>query len=190
MRIAVLSYGDEDVFDGMANLLKAYPNALVLFPITNNPMFVESVVRALKEYKNAYAVYVVEITEDIEDIVNGAVDVHVVEDPIAAVVKDLDNGDMVATVNDESDNLQRILDDINDQGLTTWNMTDKDGAPFKARLDDDFDETDLIDAMDVFVEAMVRYVTKASMEAMRETVLNGLARFMEEEDDEDDDFLN
>lgn len=182
MRIAAVSYANDDVYDGMSELLKVYPDAIVLFPITQNEVFVESVFRAIREHKNPYAVYTSEITEDIEDIVNGAADVHVVDDPIEALIKDIDHGDLIATVSDSSgEDLDKLIQDIEEKGLSTVNMRDRNGDSL-----DDFGADDLVDALDVFVEALVRYVTKASMETMRDTILSGISKFMEDEEDEDE----
>lgn len=188
MRIAAISYTDDDVFEGMNKLLELYPDAMVLVPVTQNEIFLSSVVMAIKEHKNPYTLYVSEVTEDIEDLINGAADVHVVDDPIEAIVKDIDNGDLLATVSDDDGNLQKIVDGIGEKGLATWNMAE--GLKLPISNQDDFGADDLVDALDVFVEALVRYVTKASMETMRETILNGIAKFMDDEDfdDEEDEF--
>lgn len=189
MRIAAISYSDQDVYDGMCTLLDAYPSALVLFPITDNMLYVNSVAKAIKERKNAYTVYTAKTTDELKDIVDNAADVHITLTPIDDVLAEVSHGDLLAIVDDGSDELDTAISDLDTKGLNTWNFDPEEGPfdEFEDSFDEEDGEGDLIDALDVFTEAMVRYITKRSLEAMKEAIMKAVIERAEDFEDEDED---
>lgn len=190
MRIAAIPYLDMDVYDGMLLLLNGNPEAMLLLPITEHKQFTESVFRALKEAGNPYAVFTVEITDDIKDIVAGAADRYTTDTPIDDILKEMNHGDILAVIDDGSTAFEHTLENLEGYGLTTYNMADGNKLISEFHTHDDIDGIeDVLDALEVFLEAMVKYVAKQSLTAMRESIVGSIERLSElmDKDPEDDD---
>ncbi len=193
MRIAAIPYIDMDVYEGMVEILKANPDAMVLLPITEHTEFTQAVYKAIKEVKNPYAIFIEDMDESIKEIAENAVDVYTTETPIEDILGSITHGDILAVIDDGSEKFGETLEMIEQYGLTTVNM--KDGSRIMSELDNGFDDglADVMDSLDVFMETMIRYVAQESLKAMRESLLDSMARLnklMEEQQEHDWDDLD
>ncbi len=193
MRIAAIPYIDMDVYEGMVEILKSNPDAMVLLPITEHKEFTKTVVKAIQEVKNPYAIFVLDMTDDIKDVAANAVDVYVTDSPIHDILESITHGDILAVIDDGSEKFSETLDMIEQYGLTTVNM--KDGTRIMSELDNGFDDglAEVMDSLDVFMESLIRYVAQESLKAMRESLLESMARLnklMEDHKENDWDDLD
>lgn len=193
MRIASIPYLDMDVYDGMLTLLKANPEALLLLPITEYTQFTESVHRALKDAGNPYTIFAKEITDDIKELADGAADKYITKTPVEDILGEVNHGDILAVIDDGSDKFAEALETMEGYGLTTYNMADGGKLMSEFHTHDDVDGIeDVLDALEVFLESMVKYVAKQSLLAMRESIIGSIEKmseFMDKRDDEDWDDL-
>jgi len=184
MRISVLSYKDIDVYDGLDMLLEGHPNAMVVLPITGYNTFVKSALEAIQNRKAQYIIYITELTEDIEDIVNGAKETHMSISPNKDILRQLNNEEVVAFAWDDSEECHDILHSIEDFGCETWDI-----AEGLRPLDIDQKEVEEIEVMQEalsdFVSTIIDHVT-ANVLAIMEPMIFGIIRKAIEEEDEEE----
>jgi hypothetical protein len=163
-RISVVSFQDINVSDGLEQLVMMYDDPFILFPITKNKIFVESVWDVIKKHGVEFHAYFSESSDFTETILSGSKNFTKVSSPIKEVVKMINiPEDVLAIAWDDSPEAHTVLHSVEDYGVETWSIIDGldvidvDSAP------EDMDEDEVLDLIeDTFmglVELMAGYIT-------------------------------
>ena len=163
-RISVVSFQDIDVSDGLEQLVMMYDDPFILFPITKNRIFVESVWNVIKKHGVEFHAYFSESSDFTDTILSGSKHFTKVSSPIKEVIKMINiPEDVLAIAWDDSPEAHTVLHSVEDYGVETWSILDGldvidvDSAP------EDMDEDEVLDLIeDTFmglVELMAGYIT-------------------------------
>lgn len=163
-RISVVSFQDIDVSDGLEQLVMMYDDPFILFPITKNRIFVESVWNVIKKHGVEFHAYFSESSDFTDTILSGSKHFTKVSSPIKEVIKMINiPEDVLAIAWDDSPEAHTVLHSVEDYGVETWSILDGldvidvDSAP------EDMDENEVLDLIeDTFmglVELMAGYIT-------------------------------
>jgi hypothetical protein len=163
-RISVVSFQDIDVSDGLEQLVMMYDDPFILFPITKNRLFVESVWNVIKKHGVEFHAYFSESSDFTDKILSGSKHFTKVSSPIKEVIKMINiPEDVLAIAWDDSPEAHTVLHSVEDYGVETWSILDGldvidvDSAP------EDMDEDEVLDLIeDTFmglVELMAGYIT-------------------------------
>jgi len=163
-RISVVSFQDIDVSDGLEQLVMMYDDPFILFPITKNRIFVESVWNVIKKHGVEFHAYFSESSDFTDTILSGSKHFTKVSSPIKEVIKMINiPEDVLAIAWDDSPEAHIVLHSVEDYGVETWSILDGldvidvDSAP------EDMDEDEVLDLIeDTFmglVELMAGYIT-------------------------------
>ena len=163
-RISVVSFQDIDVSDGLEQLVMMYDDPFILFPITKNRIFVESVWNVIKKHGVEFHAYFSESSDFTDTILSGSKNFTKVSSPIKEVIKMINiPEDVLAIAWDDSPEAHTVLHSVEDYGVETWSILDGldvidvDSAP------EDMDEDEVLDLIeDTFmglVELMAGYIT-------------------------------
>ena len=163
-RISVVSFQDIDVSDGLEQLVMMYDDPFILFPITKNRIFVESVWNVIKKHGVEFHAYFSESSDFTDTILSGSKHFTKVSSPIKEVIKMINiPEDVLAIAWDDSPEAHTVLHSVEDYGVETWSILDGldvidvDSAP------EDMDEDEVLDLIeDAFmglVELMAGYIT-------------------------------
>ena len=163
-RISVVSFQDINVSDGLEQLVMMYDDPFILFPITKNRIFVESVWDVIKKHGVEFHAYFSESSDFTDTILSGSKNFTKVSSPIKEVVKMINiPEDVLAIAWDDSPEAHTVLHSVEDYGVETWSILDGldvidvDSAP------EDMDEDEVLDLIeDTFmglVELMAGYIT-------------------------------
>jgi hypothetical protein len=163
-RISVVSFQDINVSDGLEQLVMMYDDPFILFPITKNKIFVESVWDVIKKHGVEFHAYFSESSDFTDTILSGSKNFTKVSSPIKEVVKMINiPEDVLAIAWDDSPEAHTVLHSVEDYGVETWSIIDGldvidvDSAP------EDMDEDEVLDLIeDTFmglVELMAGYIT-------------------------------
>ena len=163
-RISVVSFQDIDVSNGLEQLVMMYDDPFILFPITKNRIFVESVWNVIKKHGVEFHAYFSESSDFTDTILSGSKHFTKVSSPIKEVIKMINiPEDVLAIAWDDSPEAHTVLHSVEDYGVETWSILDGldvidvDSAP------EDMDEDEVLDLIeDTFmglVELMAGYIT-------------------------------
>ena len=163
-RISVVSFQDIDVSYGLEQLVMMYDDPFILFPITKNRIFVESVWNVIKKHGVEFHAYFSESSDFTDTILSGSKNFTKVSSPIKEVIKMINiPEDVLAIAWDDSPEAHTVLHSVEDYGVETWSILDGldvidvDSAP------EDMDEDEVLDLIeDTFmglVELMAGYIT-------------------------------
>ena len=163
-RISVVSFQDIDVSDGLEQLVMMYDDPFILFPITKNRIFVESVWNVIKKHGVEFHAYFSESSDFTDTILSGSKHFTKVSSPIKEVIKMINiPEDVLAIAWDDSPEAHTVLHSVEDYGVETWSILDGldvidvDSAP------EDMDEDEVLDLIeDTFmglVELLAGYIT-------------------------------
>lgn len=179
-RIIVLPFKDGDVQDGMRRLIQLTPEAVVVFPVVEMPMFIESMITILEETNAKYHLFFTDGNDDIDSLVLKAHDLTMCNNPIREITREITAEDILAMVWEDSIEAHLTLHAVEDLAIETWNI--EDGLePIEVEFDDD-DESDVLyeemqDALSNFIESFATYITNG--------VLNTLSKAVQERIQED-----
>jgi len=174
-RISVVSFQDIDISAGLEELVLMYEDAFLLFPITKNKVFVESVWNVIKRHNVEFHAYFSESSEFSDAILSGSKNFTKVNSPIKEVIKMINTpDDVLAIAWDDSPEAHTALHSVEDYGIETWNIIDGldvievDSAP------EEMDEDEILDAIeDTFmglVELLAGYITSKVVTLLTEEV--------------------
>jgi hypothetical protein len=177
MKVAVISYQDIDVTDGMDDLFDKYgvENTTVLLPILKrDKQFSQSVVRACLDHGVKVHCFFTS-AEGLDHLLKQADDVTVSDNPVKEVLLQLSTGDSLSLVWDDSPQAHFALHTVEDLALDTWDITD--GLDILEIEPDDFadmDSHELHDSMmkhlGMFVDLLAAFVAETVMDSLSEAV--------------------
>lgn len=179
-RIVVLPFKDGNVKEGMRRLIQLNPEAVVIFPVMEIPMFNESMAAVLEETGAKFHLFFTDGSDGIDSLVLKAEDITMCMNPLKEILREITSEDVLALVWQDSIEAHLALHAVEDLAIETWNI--EDGLePIEVNLDED-DESDALyeemqDALSTFIEAFASYITNG--------VLNTLAKAVEERIRED-----
>ncbi|NBT46513.1 MAG: hypothetical protein EBT07_01665 [Actinobacteria bacterium] len=169
MRISVVSYKDADVFEGLDALLEGHPGATVILPITGYNTFVKTALKAIRERKAKYVIYLTELTEDLEEVVNGASETHMSISPNKDILRQVLHEEVFAIAWDSSEECAEALRSVEDFGLETWNISEG-LSPVDLEVEEEEELEIMQEAVGEFVGVLIEHVT-ANVLAMLEVVV-------------------
>ena len=163
-RISVVSFQDIDVSDGLEQLVMMYDDPFILFPITKNRIFVESVWNVIKKHGVEFHAYFSESSDFTDTILSGSKHFTKVSSPIKEVIKMINiPEDVLAIAWDDSPEAHTVLHSVEDYGVETWSILDGLDVIDVDSTPEDMDEDEVLDLIeDTFmglVELMAGYIT-------------------------------
>ena len=163
-RISVVSFQDIDVSDGLEQLVMMYDDPFILFPITKNRIFVESVWNVIKKHGVEFHAYFSESSDFTDTILSGSKHFTKVSSPIKEVIKMINiPEDVLAIAWDDSPEAHTVLHSVEDYGVETWSILDGLDVIDVESAPEDMDEDEVLDLIeDTFmglVELMAGYIT-------------------------------
>jgi hypothetical protein len=171
MKIAIFSVDDKDAHDGALQLLTKYASKSpeVIFPVSaNNQMFAASIAtlcKALGIKTTAYSSHEFTLADETE----------YADDEVMAVIHQLQKGDAVGIMWNDSEDDHLVLHAVEDLAIDVWDITEGLAAveshPMGA-LDPDALRDAMMDSFEDFVDLMATYVAA--------TVLNSIGQAVEE----------
>jgi len=181
MKIAVISYQDIDVTDGIDDLIEKYgvEDTTVLIPILKrDKQFTNSVMQACIDHGVKTHVYFI-TADGLDDTLGKASDITLTDNPVKEVLMHLGMNDALALVWDDSPQAHFALHTVEDLALDTWDITD--GLDILEIEPDDFADmsaNELHDAMfkhlGMFVDLLAAFVAETVMESLSEAVAEHL----------------
>jgi hypothetical protein len=177
MNIAVISFEDVCVDDGVMQLIEKYGKEVNVFiPVTGNENhFAESVMNICKDYDIKTTCFIANASE-IDHILVDADDIVITDNPVKEMIRQINVDDVLGIVWDNSPMAHFILSAVEDFGIETWDITDG--------LDQiEIDYTDepveiirqrMIESMNVFVEHMADYVMTSVLDVLSDEVAKRL----------------
>ena len=187
MNIAVISFSDVDVTDGVNLLANHYKdkNPRILLPVLKpNEKFTQSVLKSSLENELKITCFF-ESAVGLDHILKQADDITLSEHPVKESVDHLKAGDALAIVWDDGPLCHVIVHSIEDLALDTWDITDGldelqlDDIGFDMDADNLHDE--MISTMGKFVDLMCAFVASTVMNSLSEAVAEHI--MLSEEDD-------
>lgn len=183
-KIAIISFDENtDVTKAIQELQVKYPGSEFLIPIIEYGVFAKSAVRAVLGTGN-YRLFFSE-NASIDDYAIHNDDIVFCSNPIKEIVRQINPGDVLGLVWDDSVEAHRVLHGLEDYGLDMWDITD---GLDQIEIDYDDDEDDfrtddlhtvMINTLALFAESLTAYVVSAVMDVLTDTIRDRLA----EEDD-------
>lgn len=171
-KIAIISFDDDaDVTRAVEELAERYPHAEFLVPVVEYGVFAKSALRAVFD-TGTYQLFFSE-NASIDDYAVEADDITFCSNPIKEILRQLNSGDVLGIVWDESMEAHTVLHSLEDFALDMWDITDGLDA---IEIDySDASETDeLFDVMtntlNLFAESLAAYVTSAVLDVLTDTI--------------------
>jgi len=174
-RISVVSFQNIDVTEGLEELVLMYDDPFILFPITSNKLFVESVWSVIKKHGLEFHAYFSENSDFTNVVLSGSKNFTKVNNPIKEVVKMINiPDDVLAIVWDDSPESHTVLHSVEDYGAETWNIMDGLDVIEIDHGDPDLDEDEILEAIeDTFmslVDLLAGYITTKVVTLLTEEV--------------------
>jgi len=174
-RISVVSFQNIDVTEGLEELVLMYDDPFILFPITSNKLFVESVWNVIKKHNLEFHAYFSENSDFTNIVLSGSKNFTKVNNPIKEVVKMINiPDDVLAIVWDDSPESHTVLHSVEDYGAETWNIMDGLDVIEIDHGDPDLDEDEILEAIeDTFmslVDLLAGYITTKVVTLLTEEV--------------------
>ena len=174
-RISVVSFQNIDVTEGLEELVLMYDDPFILFPITSNKLFVESVWNVIKKHGLEFHAYFSENSDFTDTVLSGSKNFTKVNNPIKEVVKMINiPDDVLAIVWDDSPEAHTVLHSVEDYGAETWNIMDGLDVIEIDHGDPDLDEDEILEAIeDTFmslVDLLAGYITTKVVTLLTEEV--------------------
>ena len=183
-RIIVLPFKDGDVNEGMRRLIQLNPNAVVLFPVVDLPVFTQSMTKVLNETSTKYQLFFTDGSDGIDDLVLRAHDITMCLNPMKEVVREITADDILAMVWEDSIEAHLTLHAVEDLAVETWNI--EDGLE-PIEVDFDEEESDILyeemqEALSNFIEAFATYITNGVLDTLSKAVEERLREDMGKKD--------
>ena len=173
MNIAVISFDDVCVDEGVTQLLEKYGKEVNVFiPVTGNENhFAESVMGICKEH-GVKTICFIANASDIDHILVGADDIVITDNPVKEMIRQITINDVLGIVWDNSPMAHFVLSAVEDFGIETWDITE--GLD---QIEIDYSDEPveiirerMIESMNVFVEHMADYVMTSVLDVLSEEV--------------------
>ena len=181
MNIAVISFEDVCVDEGVTQLLEKYGKGVNVFiPVTGNENhFAESVMGICKEHGVRTTCFIVNAS-DIDHILVGADDIVITDNPVKEMIRQITLNDVLGIVWDNSPMAHFVLSAVEDFGIETWDITE---GLDQIEIDYSDEPVEIIrermvESMNVFVEHLADYVMTSVLDILSEEVAK---RIMEDE---------
>jgi len=173
-RISVVCFKDIDVSTGLDELVSMYEDPFILFPVTSNRVFVESVWNVIKKHGLDFHAYFSESSDFTDSILKGSKNFTKVGNPIKEVIKMINiPDDVLAIAWDDSPEAHTALHSVEDYGVETWNIMDGLDV-IEIDHGGDLEEDEILDAIeDTFmglVELMAGYIANKVVRLISEEV--------------------
>lgn len=190
MNIAVISFTNHDVTNGIELLLEKYgeKNPNILLPVTaKNEDFVQSVLRTAID-KKAKVTCFFESAVGLDHLLKQADDISLTENPVKEVVRHLKAGDALGIVWDDSPMAHSIVHGVEELALDVWDIYDGldsvETDDFNLSLDSDDIHDEMMATMGKFVDLMCAFVANLVMASLSEAVAEHI--ILSEDDDKKD----
>ena len=181
MNIAVISFEDVCVDEGVTQLLEKYGKGVNVFiPVTGNENhFAESVMGICKEHGVRTTCFIANAS-DIDHILVGADDIVITDNPVKEMIRQITLNDVLGIVWDNSPMAHFVLSAVEDFGIETWDITE---GLDQIEIDYSDEPVEIIrermvESMNVFVEHLADYVMTSVLDILSEEVAK---RIMEDE---------
>lgn len=196
MNIAVVSFKDFDVSEGLTLLLNKYKGKTVNFflpVLKKDEEFIQSVLRTAIN-NNVKVNCFFESAVGLDHLLKQADDITLTENPVKEVIRHLKPGDSVAMVWDDSPQAHYVLHSVEDLALDTWDifegLEELDIDDFDIPLDGDEIHDQMIATMGKFVDLMCAWVANTVMQSLSEAVAEHIIMSDEDDDKKDIDPFN
>lgn len=175
MNIAVISFDDVCIDEGMTELINKYGknNELRVFiPVTGNENhFAESVMEICNNHNIQTTCFIVN-AEGIDHILMSADDIVITDNPVKEMIRQITVDDVLGIVWDNSPMSHFILSAVEDFGIETWDISN---GLDKIEIDYADEPVEIIrermlESMNVFVEHMADYVMTSVLDVLSEEV--------------------
>jgi len=123
-RIIILSFEDVDVRAGVLELVEKYPDPYIVFPVTDDENFVESVWSVIKEKKLPFHAYFQTRNPLVDKVINGAKDFTTTANPVKEIIKQITSEDVFAIAWFDSIEDHTALHSVEDYGVDSWDISD------------------------------------------------------------------
>ena len=177
MNIAVVSFEDVCVDDGVTALLNKYGKEVTVFiPVTGNENhFAESVISICKEHGVKTTCFIANAT-DLDHILVDADDIVITDNPVKEMIRQITVNDVLGIVWDNSPMAHFLLSAVEDFGIETWDITN---GLDKIEIDYTDEPVEIIrermiESMNVFVEHMADYVMTSVLDVLSDEVAKRL----------------
>lgn len=185
MNIAVISFDDVCVDEGIEKLIDKYGKEITVFlPVTGNENhFAESVMETCKSNSVKVTCFIVNAM-DIDHIITDADDIIITDNPVKEIIRQLTLDDAMGIVWDDSPQSHFVIHAIEDFGLDIWDITEGLNPieiDYSEESKDQIYEK-MIDSMHTFVEHMADFIMTSVLDALSDAVADKL-----KEDDKDID---
>ena len=173
MNIAVISFEDVCVDEGVTQLLEKYGKGVNVFiPVTGNENhFAESVMGICKDHDVRTTCFIANAS-DIDHILVDADDIVITDNPVKEMIRQITLDDVLGIVWDNSPMAHFVLSAVEDFGIETWDITDGlDQIEIEyAEEPVEIIRERMIESMNVFVEHMADYVMTSVLEVLSDEV--------------------
>lgn len=182
MNIAVISFQDIEVTEGIEDLLEQYSDVeelKVLLPVLRKDKeFTKCIMDMCKE-KGAKVTLFFASADGLDEFIKEADDITVTENPVKEVLRQLTVEDALGIVWDDSPQAHFALHSVEDLAIETWDITE--GLDVLEVDPDDFEDmtaNELHKAMHkslgTFIDLMAAFVASTVMESLSEAVAEHL----------------
>jgi hypothetical protein len=183
-KIIVLPYKDGDVKDGLRRLISLNPDALVVFPVMDLPLFNSSIEEALNETGAKFHLFFTDGDKQIDTLVIRAQDITMCNNPIKEITREITAEDVLAMVWEDTIEAHLLLHAVEDLALETWNI--EDGLEL-IEVEFDDEESDLLyeemqEALSNFIESFANYITSGVLDTLSKAVEDRLREDMGKKD--------
>lgn len=178
MKIAIVSFQDIEVTDGIEELLEQYDHVdevTVLIPILKKDKeFTGTAIKACKEHGAKVHLFFAS-AEGLDDYLKEADDLTVTENPVKSVLHQLTVEDSLGLVWDDSPQAHFALHAVEDLAIETWDITE--GLDVLEIDPDDFADMTANEihkamhkALGTFVDLMAAFIAETVMQSLSEAV--------------------
>lgn len=185
-RIVVVGFKDVNVAEGFSRLVQIHPDATIVIPVLDNPVFIRSIVQVTKSHDMKYHLYFSEGGIDIDEWAISADDLTICSNPVKEVVKSVTSEDVIAFAWDDGIESHVVLHAVEDFGVETWNI---DGGLDVIEIDHDESDSDTLyqdmqEKLSEFIESFSTYIMAGILDTMTEALFQ---KFKEDEKKKDID---
>lgn len=181
MKIGIFSERNEDAREGALQLLTKYANKSpeVFFPVTeDNITFATSVAHLCKQLGITTTAYT-----DHEFTLADTVEFS--NDPVLSVIYQLEKGDAVGIMWDDSEEDHLVLHSVEDLALDVWDISEGLAAIETHEvngLDPEHIRTAMLETIEDFVDLLSTYVASAVMESLGKAIAEHITETLDKKD--------
>lgn len=194
MKIALFSFKNHDVTEGVSKLIEKYKNnnPSILIPVrAEQEEFVQSVLTVSIKNKIPVTCFF-ENAVGLDHLLKQANDISLSENPVKDVMRNLEPGDAMGMVWDDSPGAHIILHSLEDFALDTWDITEgldpieTDEDVFG--LSEEMIHEEMTATMGKMIDLMCAFVASTVMKSLSQAVAEHIMNAEEEENKEIDPF--